>query len=102
MRDSQELRDFHAWLSTTENASDNEIRDAVKSVKSRLGNLTASPAAKAFRFAITTAIGLIPGAGLIAGPAASAADTFLVDELLPKSGVVAFLTKTYPSLFVSP
>jgi hypothetical protein len=32
---------------------------------------------------------------------AGAIDSFLVDRVLPRSGIVAFLTKTYRSLFAS-
>jgi hypothetical protein len=61
--------------------------------------LAGSTGGKFVRLATTTGIGLIPGVGLAAGIAASAIDSFLVDRVLPKSGVVAFLTETYPSLF---
>jgi hypothetical protein len=33
--------------------------------------------------------------------AAGAADEFLIDRVFPTSGVFAFLTETYPSLFES-
>jgi len=54
---------------------------------------------KAIRLLTTTGIGSIPPIGLIAGFVASAVDTFLLEKMLPKSGVVAFLSNLYPSVF---
>jgi hypothetical protein len=54
---------------------------------------------KVIRFLTTTGLGLVPGAGIVLGPAASAADTFVVDRLLKKSGIVTFVGKMYPALF---
>jgi hypothetical protein len=102
VRDSAECREFREWLGTLENVTDAEIKDMVASIRSKMALLAGSTGGKFVRLATTTGIGLIPGVGLAAGIAASAIDSFLVDRVLPKSGVVAFLTETYPSLFVSP
>ena len=67
-----------------------------------MASMAASPGGKLVRLAATTGIGLIPVVGPIAGAAAGAIDSFLVEKVLPRSGIVAFLTETYPSLFVSP
>jgi hypothetical protein len=58
-----------------------------------------SESGKAIRLAMTTAIGLIPIVGTIAGATAGLVDTFLVERVFPSSGVFAFLGKIYPSLF---
>jgi hypothetical protein len=102
VRDSAECRDFREWLSTLDSISDEELKKMVAGVRSKMATLASSPGGKLVRLATTTGLGLIPGIGLAAGVAASAIDSFLVDRVLPKSGVVAFLTETYPSLFVSP
>ncbi len=102
IRESAECRDFRGWLSTLENVSDAEIRNMVGGMRSKLASLASSPVGKAVRLAATTGIGLIPGFGTLLGLAASGIDSFLVDRVLPRSGILAFLAETYPSLFVSP
>ncbi len=101
-RDSAECREFREWLSSLDNASDAEIKEMVASLRSKMASIAASPGGKLVGLAATTGIGLMPVVGLIAGAAAGAIDSFLVDKVLPRSGIVAFLTETYPSLFVSP
>lgn len=101
-RDSAECREFREWLSTVDDASDAEIKEMVASLKSKMASLAASPGGKLVRLAATTGIGLIPGVGLLTGAAAGLVDSFLVEKVLPRSGIVAFLTETYPSLFVWP
>jgi len=54
---------------------------------------------RAVRLLTTTGIGAIPGVGLVAGFAASIVDAFLLEKVLPRSGVVAFLSDLYPSVF---
>ncbi len=101
-RDSAECREFREWLSTVDSATDAEVKDMVAGLRNKMASIAASPGGKLVRLAATTGIGLIPGIGVALGAAAGAADAFLVDKVLPRSGIVAFLTQTYPSLFVSP
>jgi hypothetical protein len=100
-RESPECREFREWLPTLEDASDAEIRDAITGIRNKMSALANSAGGKLVRLAATTGAGLIPGAGLVAGAVAGAIDSFLIDKVLPKSGIVAFLTDAYPSLFVS-
>jgi hypothetical protein len=100
-RDSAECREFREWLSSAEDMSDSQIKEMVASVRSKIASLAGSTTGKVLRLATTTGVGFIPIVGPIAGAAAGAIDSFLVDRVLPKSGVVAFLSETYPSLFVS-
>lgn len=102
IRESPECRDFRGWLSAADSLSDTEIRDATAGVKNRLAQLAGSSDGRALRFAVTTGLGLIPAAGLALGPAAGLIDSFLIDRVLPRSGIVAFLAEKYPSVFVSP
>jgi hypothetical protein len=97
-RDSLELLEFREWISKLEGLTDEQIRDMIGGVKNRLSFMIRSGAGRTLRLAATTAIGL---AGPIAGVLAGALDTFLLERFFPSSGVLAFLTKTYPSLFVS-
>ena len=99
VRDSAECREFREWLSTAEDLSDSEIRRQVTGIRSKMSSLAGSASGKAIRLAATTGIGLL---NVVGGVAAGAVDSFLVDRVLVKSGVVAFLTETYPSLFRSP
>lgn len=100
VRDSAECREFREWLPTLEDRTDAEIRDAVSAIRAKMALLASSAGGKLVRLAATTGIGLIPIVGPIAGAAAGAIDSFLIEKLLPRSGIVAFLSETYPSLFV--
>ncbi|MGO8719556.1 MAG: hypothetical protein ACLQMO_10095 [Acidobacteriaceae bacterium] len=102
IRESAECRDFRGWLSTAKNISDAAIHDMAAGMKNKVATLAGGTGGRVLRFAATTLVGLIPGAGLVLGPAASAIDSFLVERVLPRSGILAFLTDMYPSLFVSP
>jgi hypothetical protein len=50
------------------------------------------------RFLITAGVGLVPGAELPA-LGLSVADQFIVDRLLPRSGIAAFVNNLYISIF---
>jgi hypothetical protein len=100
-RDSAECRDFRAWLSNLEGVSDAQVADMVGGVRNEIASMIRSGAGKTLRLALTTAVGLIPGVGLVAGPVAGVVDSFVVEKMFPTSGAFAFLTQTYPSLFVS-
>jgi hypothetical protein len=54
---------------------------------------------KVTRFLVTSGAGFIPVAGLAAGPAVTAADSFLLERLIGKPGPAVFLSKRYPSIF---
>jgi hypothetical protein len=101
-RESAECLAFRAWLSKLGGVSDTEIAAMVGGVRNEVASMIRSDTGRKLRFAVTTAIGLIPGVGLAAGPAAGVVDSFLVERMFPSSGVFAFLKRTYPSLFVSP
>jgi hypothetical protein len=96
VRDSAQCRDFRKWLSTLQEVSDSDIRSMVAGFKDRC-TILASPDETTVRFAAFKNVGLL-SEGLLA----TVIDSFVADTVLPTSGIVAFLTKTYPSLFVSP
>jgi hypothetical protein len=98
-RESPECLEFRSWLTTLDELSDREIAQMIGGVRNKLGFLIRSGTGKILRFAATSAIGMFPQGGLIAGPIAGALDSFLIDKVFKTSGVVAFLTKTYPSLY---
>ncbi|MCA1656815.1 MAG: hypothetical protein LC713_03750, partial [Actinobacteria bacterium] len=100
-RESQELREFRQWLRTLDNATDAEIADMVASIGTKVSEAVHSPRGKTVRFVVTTLAGLIPihFAGVVAGPALSAIDQFLLDKVIPEPGPVSFLGSSYPSIF---
>jgi hypothetical protein len=99
VRESPECLEFRSWLTSLENVPDKEITDMIGGMKNKLGALVKSGPGKAVRLAATTAIGSIPGGGFVASAIAALLDSFLVDRIFATSGVVAFLTQTYPSIF---
>jgi hypothetical protein len=98
-RESAELREFRVWLKKLDGLTDDQIREMIGGVRNRLGSLVRGGLGKTLRLAATTVVGVI---NPMVGTAAGAFDTFLLEKVFPTSGVFAFLTKTYPSLFISP
>jgi hypothetical protein len=98
VRDSSEAREFRDWLGGIGQASDEEIREHIGSLRARVGLTVGSATGKAMRFLITTGLGFVPG-GTAAALALSAADQFVVDRLLPRSGIAAFANELYLSIF---
>ncbi len=99
IRESDECREFRQWLPTIETRSDSEIKERLGGIRARLGNLLQTGGGRTLRFLVTSGIGFTPVIGLIAGPVAGAMDSFLVDKVLTKSGLVAFISRLYPSIF---
>lgn len=102
IRSSPEISDFRDFLRHSDTMSDASIEDNIRSVRAKVGNLVRSDAGKIARVIFTSVIGLmadgITAVGL--GAAASAIDSFIVEQFFPASGVVALLGK-YPSMFQS-
>jgi len=98
VRNSSEAREFRDWLGEIGCASDAEIKERVASLRARAGLVTTSPAGKAMRFFVNTGLSLIPN---LAVPAllTGVLDQFILDRLLPRSGIAAFVNELYPSIF---
>jgi hypothetical protein len=101
-RESPECREFRAYIAGLDDISDQQIAEMIRGVRSRVAFMMQSNLGRVLRLAATTAIGFIPVIGAIGGAITGTLDSFLIDRIFPNSGVVAFLTKTYPSLFKSP
>jgi hypothetical protein len=99
VRASREVREFRAWLWEMHDASDEEIREQVEGVRKEAGRFLVSTPGRALRWLAGVGIGAIPVAGPIAGAALGAADTFLLEKVLPSSGVVTFIGDMYKQLF---
>lgn len=99
IRASDECRALRLWLRQTDGRSDGELRDSFHAVREALARCIGSRRGRAARFAVSGGLSFIPGAGLIAGPAASAVDTFLIDRVVGKPGPYSFLSHDYPSIF---
>jgi hypothetical protein len=98
IRESGEAREFRDWLGNVGAASDKEVRERVHGLRAMFGSKVSSGIGKAVRLFVTTGVGLIPGAAV---PAAvlSVIDQFVVDRILPRSGVTAFVNELYPSIY---
>ena len=99
IRQTDEAREFRQWLGTICDASDAEIKDRISSLRSRLGGFVDSTGGKVLRLIVSSGVGAIPGVGLALGPTAGFVDSFLLQRIFPKSGVVSFLSRLYPSIF---
>lgn len=96
VRKSQEFRAFREWLKEINNSDDSEVNEMFDDIRSRLGIIAQGRAGKATRFLVSTLAGftgVLPGIGL------GIFDSFILEKLLPYSGVVAFMDKLYPSIF---
>jgi hypothetical protein len=99
IRESEECTQFREWLRTIQSASDSEIKERLKSLRCKLGNAIRTYPGKVVRFLATTGISSLPMVGPVAGFAAGTIDAFFLENWLPKSGIVAFLSHLYPSVF---
>lgn len=99
VRKSQELKLFREWLRKIDDANDSEVVEQLNSIRSKLGVFAQGDGGKASRLAISTLAGFVPVVGAFAGLGFGAVDAFLLEKILPYSGVVAFVDKLYPSIF---
>jgi len=99
IRKSQELKIFREWLRKIDNVSDAEVVEQLNDIRSKLGVFAQGSTGKVSRLAISTLAGFVPMLGVAAGLGLGAVDTFLLEKILPYSGVVAFIDKLYPSMF---
>jgi hypothetical protein len=100
IRESSEAREFRDWLGGIGQANEVEIRDRVEGLRAKAGAKVSSGAGKAMRFLVTTALGAVPHA-IVPAFAVGVFDQFVLDKLLPRSGITAFVNELYPSIFES-
>jgi hypothetical protein len=98
VRESNECREFRAWLLSTDQYDDAELTKLLTGLRARAASFIASPTGKVVRLAVNAGLGLIPGYGTFTSLAEGAVDNFLLDKLLPSSGVLSFLSQSIPSV----
>ncbi|MGA8937631.1 MAG: hypothetical protein WB439_00560 [Acidobacteriaceae bacterium] len=101
IRNTGECREFRNWLSTTDHIEEDELKRLLMGFRAKAASFISSGPGKGVRFAVNTALGLIPGYGSAVAAGEGLVDTFLIDKILPSSGVISFLTNTVPSVFRS-
>ena len=101
VRRSSECAEFKAWLSTTDDISDVELDRLVRGFRAKVSSFVSSTSGKAVRLAVNSGLGLLPGYGTVLSLAEGVADMFLLDKLLPSSGILTFLDRSVPSIFQS-
>ena len=100
VRDSSEAREFRDWLGGIGNADDKDIRDRISGLRAKVGLKTNDSIGKTMRFLTTTLLGLFPPT-IAPAIVLSVVDQFVLERLLPKSGIAAFVNELYPSIFRS-
>jgi hypothetical protein len=95
VRESSEAREFRDWLGGIGTATDAEITERVAGLRNLAGLKTGGHLGKAMRFLVTTVAGLYPPLGI----PLTVFDQFILDKLLPRSGIAAFVNELYPSIF---
>jgi hypothetical protein len=97
-RESNEAREFRDWLPTIGSATDAEIHDRVAGFKNMAALFLDRPSVKTIKVLALAAAGFVPHAA-VPVTALSLLDTFLLQTLLPRSGIAAFVSELYPSIF---
>jgi hypothetical protein len=96
VRKSQDFKAFREWIKEVDNKDDSEIIEMFNDIRSKLGIMAQGGTGKVTRFLVSTLAGftgVLPGLGL------GILDSFILEKVLPYSGVVAFMDKLYPSIF---
>ena len=101
-RNSSEAREFRDWLCTIAGASDVEIRDRVCGFRNTVGRFLGKQSVKDVKTLILSAMSCVPRTGIsLAATAAGLLDHFLLEKIVPRSGIAAFVNELYPSIFES-
>jgi hypothetical protein len=95
IRESSEAREFRDWLGSIGRCSDAEVAERVSSLRNLAGLRVSDETGKMMRFLVTSAAGFFPALGIPLG----VFDQFVLDKVLPRSGITAFVSELYPSIF---
>jgi hypothetical protein len=99
MRADTECIELRRWIRNLDAESDDQINQKFDSVRAAMSSLADSSGGRTLRFIVTAGLSFVPAIGVAAGPAATAADSFLLDRVLGKAGPAIFLSRRYPRLF---
>ena len=101
IRETDECREFRSWLSTTDSLDNAELKRILTGFRAKAASFIATKSGKSLRLGVNTTLGLIPGYGTLLALGEGVVDTFLLETMLPSSGVLTFLNHAMPSIFVS-
>lgn len=92
---------FRDFLRRSEKITDEEMLLQLKGFRARLGLLASDSRGKSVRVLAATLLSIFTSGieGILLGSALGLADTFLLEKVLPKSGIASFVGKQYPSIF---
>lgn len=96
LREQSEIKEFRQWLWSADSLSDKEVTERIGGFRAKLAQAARSRTGKTLRWLTTTAWGVVEPMSALG---ASALDTFLIERILPKSGISTFIGSQYPSIF---
>jgi hypothetical protein len=99
IRSSKECKEFREWLPSIESSSDKEISKRLNSIQSKLSPILYGKKSRAIRLLLCTGISQLLAENPIPGIALSLIDSFLIEEIFPYSGPIAFINRLYPLIF---
>jgi hypothetical protein len=101
IKETDECREFRSWLATTDSIDDEKLKNLLRGFRAKAASFIATNSGKLLRLGVNTGLGLIPGYGSLVALSEGVADSFLLEKMLPSSGVLTFLNNAMPSIFVS-
>jgi hypothetical protein len=101
IKETDECREFRSWLVTTDSIDDEKLKSLLRGFRAKATSFIATNSGKALRLGVNTGLGLIPGYGSLVALGEGVADSFLLEKMLPSSGVLTFLNNAMPSIFAS-
>jgi len=96
LRNSTECRQFREWLKTSDNKSDDEIREELRSFRVAFSNFLNATSTRVARFVLNNAVSAhAPGGGIVL----DGAQQFVLDKIFPANGPVSFINNKLPPLW---
>ena len=98
LRARPEMHAFRRWLGEAARATDEEVQEQLRDVRSRVSDALRSRSGRGVRLAVSTGLGAIPLVGPIVGAGAGVLDEFVVDKVAGEPGPVAVFARGYRSM----
>lgn len=99
IRDEPECAEFRSWLWDSGDLSDEEIRARLRAFNAWIARRWQGLPFRVLKFLGLTAVGLAGPVGGVFATGVGALDEFLIQRLLTRDGVAAFLNEKVPSVF---